>query len=59
MSRVDDVKLSEFSVPELEELSERIAKELVIAKQKRTLKVVEIEELALQNLTGKGNPLTR
>lgn len=60
MSRVDDVKLSEFSVVELEELSARIAKELAIAKQKGTRKAVaEIEELALQNLKGKGDPLTR
>jgi len=56
------VKLSEFSVLELEELSNRIAKELVIAKQKGDQvreEVRKIEELALQNLKGKGYPLTR
>ena len=28
MARVDEVKLEEFSIPELEELSERVAKEI-------------------------------
>jgi hypothetical protein len=63
VSRVDDVKLSEFSVLELEELSTRIAKELVIAKRKRDQmareEVREIEELALRRLKGQGYPSTR
>jgi hypothetical protein len=47
VSRVDEIRLDEFSVLELEELSNRVAEHLVIAKQGRTKKVrEEMEELA-------------
>ena len=47
MARVDEVKLEEFSIPELEELGERVAKQIEIKREKlKRLAFEEIEQLA-------------
>ena len=47
MARVDEVKLEEFSIPELEELGERVAKEIASKREARTRELrEEMEKLA-------------
>ena len=47
MARFDEVKLEEFSIPELEELSERVAKEITNKRETRTRELrEEMEKLA-------------
>ena len=47
MAGVDEVKLEEFSIPELEELGERVAKEITNKREARTRELrEEMEKLA-------------
>jgi DNA-binding protein H-NS len=47
VTRVDEVKLEEFSIPELEELGERVAKQIEVKREKlKQLAFEEIEQLA-------------
>ena len=44
MTRVDEVKLEEFSIPELEELGEQVAKEIASKREARTRELLEETE---------------
>ena len=47
MARVDEVKLEEFSIPELEELGELVAKQIEAKREARTRELrEEMEKLA-------------
>ena len=47
MARVDEVKLEEFSIPELEELGEQVAKQIEAKREARTRELrEEMEKLA-------------
>jgi DNA-binding protein H-NS len=61
VARVDDVKLEEFSIPELEGLSERVAKEIVTKREARSrelreemAKLAEREGLTLEEVIRAG-----
>ena len=56
MARVDDVKLEEFSLLELEELSDRVAKEIASKWEARTR---ELREEMENSPRGKGSRLKR